>query len=110
MDSLVLRPTPGPLRLGLNFLVGTLAVALLMMCAYGSDEPPSDTSVVIIGLSLFAFLAILTALAVRNYFAATPRLSGEGFEIGKNSTGAAPRGRSTRPCAADVSHRLLCRA
>lgn len=38
---------------------------------------------VIIGLSLFAFLAVLTALAVRNYFAATLRLSGEGFEIGK---------------------------
>ena len=85
MDSLVLRPTPGPWRLGLNFLVGTFAVALLTMCAYGSDEPPSDTSVVIIGLSLFAFLAILTALAVRNYFAATLRLSSEGFEIGKHS-------------------------
>ena len=85
MESRVLRPTPGPWRLGLNFLVGTFAVALLTMCAYGSDEPPSDTSVVIIGLSLFAFLAILTALAVRNYFAATLRLSSEpGLEIGKH--------------------------
>ena len=84
MESQVLRPAPGPWRLGLNFLVGTFAVALLTMCAYGSDEPPSDTSVVIIGLSLFVFLAILTALAVRNYFAATLRLSSEGFEIGKH--------------------------
>ena len=84
MDSLVLRPTPGPWRLGLNFLVGTFSVALLTVCAYGADEPPSDTSVVIIGLSLFAFLTILTALAVRNYFAATLRLSSEGFEIGRH--------------------------
>ena len=84
MDSLVLRPALGPWRLGLNFLVGTFAVALLTMCAYGADEPPFDTSVVNIGPSVFAFVAILTTLAVRNYFAATLRLSSEDFEIGKH--------------------------
>jgi hypothetical protein len=84
MDTLVLRPRPGPLRLGLNFAVGALAVGLLVMCAYGSDEAPSDTTVLTVGAGLFAFLAILTALAIRNYYAATLRLSGEWFAIGKH--------------------------
>ena len=107
MDSLVLRPTPGPWRLGLNFLVGTFAVALLTMCAYGADEPPFDTSVVNIGLSLFAFLAILTALAVRNYFAATLRLS---REPGRRRTSTVTRdeceqdGLSSRPMFLSVRY------
>lgn len=84
MEKLVLRPSPGPLRLALNLVIGTVAVALLMMCAYGSDKPPSDTAVVIIGLGLIAFLAALTALAIRNYYASTLRLSREGLEIGKH--------------------------
>lgn len=81
MEKLVLRPSPGPLRLALNLLIGTVAVALLMMCAYGSDKPPSDTAVVIIGLGLVA----LTALAIRNYYTSTLRLSRDGLEIGKHT-------------------------
>jgi hypothetical protein len=85
MDTLVLRPTPGPLRLVVNLLVGTVAVVLLTMCAYGSDKPPSDAAVVMIGSGLVAFLAALTALAIRNYHASTLRLSREALVIGKRT-------------------------
>jgi hypothetical protein len=85
MDNLVLRPTPGPWRLGLNFVIGALAVAFLMLCVYGNDDqPPSDTAVLALGLGSIGFLGVLTALAVRNYFAARLRLTEEGFEIGRH--------------------------
>ena len=85
MDNLVLRPTPGPWRLATNFVIGALAVTFLMRCAYGNDDsPPSDTAVLAPGLGLIGFLGVLTASAVRRYFAATLRLASEGFEIGKH--------------------------
>jgi hypothetical protein len=84
MNNLVLRPTPGPWRLGINFVVGALAVTFLMLCVYGiDDQPPSDTAVLALGLGSIGFLGVLTALAVRRHFAANLRLTDEGFEIGK---------------------------